>query len=410
MAIKRIQKAYQRLYKAVIGGGVEQIIQAAHEIFERPVLLTDEHYRLICQVPKKPIGNDIWDRLLEEKELPANVIREYQKIFLNSQTETYQPFYGNWGPAKDSPRIFGELVIHQKIAGHVAVFLQDRPLQEGDLEITQIMIDMLTIELVKQENRYSGQFLSLTACLLDLLDPDTSFREKHHAAERLQQRVPGNYIILVTPVGNNAANTAFASYIVNEFTRPDQNVVSVLHDYSIVTLIGGISQNGDELKKHPLVQEIVNVLNSHEFKTGMSGGFTNLEKTKIYFKQALLTAVIAKAKERKIPAVFSDYAPLQIFVEISRTEEWPAFVHPTLETIREYDSKYDTEYYLTLKSYIMNIFDKKQTMIELSIHRNTLTYRLNRMKEIFHLDIDDKQTAFHLYCSFMIYEGEKIKY
>lgn len=404
----RLKQAYRQFYDALILGGVERIVMVAHEIFQRPVIFTDENYHLICQVPKQAIGNDIWDTLLNNRKLPTETIWEYQSQLLNDQNDAYKPFYADWGPVRRTPRIFGEVRHGQKIIGHVAIFMMEKPLQNDDLEITQLLIDALTIETMKKQTSYQNHQLSYSASLIDLLDPHSTDLAKHSSAEKLQEKMPGDYILLVTPIGKKASKKAFVSYLVNEYAQYDYNVLSVLHEDAVVTLIGSINFERTKIKKHPLIKSIINLLSKHHLISGLSDGFFDLKEIQFRFKQAFLTAKIATAKQDTVLGLFGDYAPLQLFVEIVSQDEPNLYIHPVLHHIQNYDFENKTEYYHTLQAYIFHIFNKTSTIHSLSIHRNTLQYRLNRISEIFQLNYEDEQTAFHLYCSFMLLEANKL--
>jgi len=198
------EQAYHLFFDAMLKGGVDSILKTASSIFKSPVLFTDENYRLICQVPLEHIGNSIWDTLLEKKVLSPKVIWEYQDIFLNNQINMYKPFYADWGPVVDFPRIFGEVYMDLRIFGHVAVFLGDKPLQEGDLEITQIFINALNIELSRNKGDQDSWQPSSSYYLMDLLDRETSFEAKSLAVQKLKIRLKGDFAMVVTPIGSKA--------------------------------------------------------------------------------------------------------------------------------------------------------------------------------------------------------------
>lgn len=403
----RIKYAYRKLYDALIKGGIDRIIKEANQIFQSPVLLTDENYQLLCQIPKQLIENDIWDTLLKKRKLPAETIWEYQTQFLNDQKGKYKAFYADWGPVKNAPRIFGEVRINGRIVGHVAIFLMQRQLEENDLDIAQILIDVLTIEMMKKE-RHGKLYLSYSTTLLDLLDPNSLYKERHNAVERLKGKISGNYVLFVTPIGKKASEKAFASYFVIELSQIDDNVLSVLYNDTVVTLVGEINHNEVKLERHLHVKKIISFLEQYQFVSGVSDCFIDFNETSSRFRQALLTAKIAVSQKDTTLAIFTDYAPMQLFLDIEARGESQTYIHPILDKIRNYDVEHHTEYFETLRIYILNVFNKNKALSKLSIHRNTLSYRLNKIKETFLLNYDEEQTAFHLYCSFMLLEASEI--
>lgn len=105
-----------------------------------------------------------------------------------------------------------------------------------------------------------------------------------------------------------------------------------------------------------------------------------------------------------IDGPFREAYPKQLF-EIVRSHVNPYyFIMPELIQVHEYDLKNGTVYGKTLKSYITSFKDKDKTAEELCIHRNTLHYRLGRIKELFGIDVEDNDRALELMNCFQLLE------
>lgn len=76
----------------------------------------------------------------------------------------------------------------------------------------------------------------------------------------------------------------------------------------------------------------------------------------------------------------------------------------SLLTILRYDRKHGTQYYNTLRSYLVNERNIPKTANALIIHRTTLTYRLEKMQELFNLNLDDDQRLYMLVSLFLLEE------
>ena len=69
---------------------MERVIEAAHEIFSRPVLFLDEYFHLVNMSPEAPVGIPLWDTLYEKKALSSD-----QKAALLGELEP-EPGEGQW--------------------------------------------------------------------------------------------------------------------------------------------------------------------------------------------------------------------------------------------------------------------------------------------------------------------------
>ncbi len=75
-----------------------------------------------------------------------------------------------------------------------------------------------------------------------------------------------------------------------------------------------------------------------------------------------------------------------------------------LLSLRRHDETHGTEYYKTLERYVRNRFNALKTAKELFIHRSTFLYRLERIRELFSIDLDDDATFFYLLISMKLLE------
>ena len=74
--------------------------------------------------------------------------------------------------------------------------------------------------------------------------------------------------------------------------------------------------------------------------------------------------------------------------------------HPAFDLIHEYDRKNETQYFETLKVYLLNEMSYQKTAEKLFIHKNTVIYRIRRIEELFRLNLKDCRVITALYLSF----------
>ena len=72
-------------------------------------------------------------------------------------------------------------------------------------------------------------------------------------------------------------------------------------------------------------------------------------------------------------------------------EELESFYTETLAPVVSYDSRYGTELVQTLTTYLGNDASTAKTAAELFAHRHTIRYRLDRVRELTHLDVDKSE-------------------
>ena len=102
---------------------------------------------------------------------------------------------------------------------------------------------------------------------------------------------------------------------------------------------------------------------------------------------------------------FFDHLDYQLINLASSIVDVTEFVHPVLHTLSSFDRQHHTDYYITMKEYLLN--NHKMAINDIAkmlhIHRNTLQYRLNKIQELTQVDFRDTETMeqikLSVYCS-----------
>ena len=124
-----------------------------------------------------------------------------------------------------------------------------------------------------------------------------------------------------------------------------------------------------------------------------------------YFWQAHMTAVVATERgARGGLSSFEELAPSQVYRFLIDSGKSRLCAHPLLPQLREYDQKNATQLYATLSAYSKTMFDKNATSKTLHIHRYSLLYRVNRIQDLFGVDLDDARALHRLLLSFGVAE------
>lgn len=94
---------------------------------------------------------------------------------------------------------------------------------------------------------------------------------------------------------------------------------------------------------------------------------------------------------------FSDLGVYRLLVRLRETPELWAFYRETLAKLADYDQRQRADLIKTLEAYFNNLGNLRATSEALHVHRNTLLYRLDRIKEISGMDLDNAEEHFALW-------------
>jgi purine catabolism regulator len=94
---------------------------------------------------------------------------------------------------------------------------------------------------------------------------------------------------------------------------------------------------------------------------------------------------------------FSDLGIYRLLLLLRDTPELWSFYHETLSSLVDYDRRQGGELLKTLEAYFNHLGNLRATSESLHVHRNTLLYRLERIKEISGMDLSDSEEHFSLW-------------
>lgn len=397
-----------RRFLDVIGqNGVQPLIQAASEFFGAPVLLTDELFYIRSVWPRENTGIAELDESIQENAIKAE--REWNILDENLKggKEFYEPFYADQGICARVPRLYGELVWQNEVLGHVIVYLGAIPFHPEDLEILDKLVQLLSIKLVRRQAGMDRWTATLQAKLEVLLDPATPPQVKMPAVALLSQEIKGGYGVMVTTVGTRPSQRAFADYAVAQIQQQFRNVVVLVYDRTIVTLLGEVKRNAVDVLLRPennsLVRWLFQYFDQYDLVSGLSDPFWDLNDLYIHYRRALLTARMAERLKGRRNGLFRDFMPLPMLAAVLETETAETFITPVLYEIQAYDRENQTDYLQTVFQYAFCLGDRDAAAAGLAVHKNTLSYRLNRIAELFQIDFSDRRTRLNLELSCFIW-------
>ena len=133
-------------------------------------------------------------------------------------------------------------------------------------------------------------------------------------------------------------------------------------------------------------------------------GIGELDVAYLQSRVALEKAFRLRSERWSIP--FSDCA-LEYMLDRTR-ESMPLrhLVAPELYQLIEHDRQRDTQYFETLRAFLLNERDIPRTAGALIIHRTTLLYRLRKLQAVASIDLDDPGKRLHLLVSLWILDHQ----
>ena len=322
----------------------------------------------------------------------------------------------------------------QRSKGSARIALQAlRPSAKGE---ANLLNQQIWVEPIGPSDYPTG-YLALAGSALDAWDREAAMRgasalalefAKEQAVQAAEERLRGDFLsnILAGPPSDMAAAVQrgqelgysltlphmavlvnledaspqalgrVASSVQSELSRRGINAPISRRDSSILTMIpiGGSARPRDlvEQLRERLVVDYPGIAVAIG---GQVGALNEWRRTLEEAEQALILGRQLFGIARVL--AFSDLGVYRLLVRLRETPELWTFYRETLSKLADYDTRQRADLIKTLEAYFSNLGNLRATSESLHVHRNTLLYRLERIKEISGMDLDNSEEHFALW-------------
>lgn len=117
---------------------------------------------------------------------------------------------------------------------------------------------------------------------------------------------------------------------------------------------------------------------------------TDISYIRFCYKEAKQSLIFSEQSGSNVAVhTFSEMGVLRLIINKKDVVIIEGYCYDTLKPLIDFDNKKSTEYLKTLKVYLKNNCSLVKAAEELFIHRNTMVYRVDKLKEFLHTDFED---------------------
>lgn len=382
----------------------QRIVDESRQIFQNPVIFLDGDNRVLAlssQYGEKDIDRE-WEHLCRYGYSSLDYIQKFRRTY--SQNDFYiknkaQLF--SLGPELDNCVTMSVAVYYDNLfCGRINVLETDRKLNLGDIQILEILASHLSPYLGAMRYRQNQDFHQ--NIFQDLLQkqniPATVLEERLHWQLGYMKWKPEDLFCLLT------LHPERKDFSPDLLILAGNQLRKLFPQTSVFTMEDHIVMVCDQEKN--AMEDLFAVLREYllvnHFAAGISLPFRRLEKLRYYHQQALAAVSYGQRENRKSSVCdFYDYA-LSYIIEISDQEALICACHPDILALAEEDSKNHGDRLNTLCTYLNMERSLLNTAKALYIHRNTLVYRITKIIDSLHYDIEDVYCRDYMKMTFRI--------
>lgn len=376
------------LWEASARKSFQQIIDLGDLVLNNPMMVSDMDGNVLA-MSSKYAGEDINEYWMESRNLghvPIAILGAPMRTTdgkLSSWTDTPAVYF-----LPDGTKTIGTfLCVDQQQIAALGLWEHQKPIVPGDIELVQVLYEVLISTLETQQR--SAPLRSISAILEDLLSGVQVAEDLMH---NLEQKAKGPWKLLV--IDNPfRSDVIYQRNLIQRLQQQDSPCVSLLYENHVVAL--STAENTQSILDHLFGEK-----EKQYYMAGISLPFDDLQLVSTRYLQTLFALRYAGEKPGIYPMddVGLPYL-LRLFQEQNHTQQ---LIHPALQALKQYDAEKNSELYDTLYQYLLRERSVIRTAQAIHIHKNSLMYRLQRLRSIIDVDLNDPLVRTYLLLSYMM--------
>ena len=376
---------YKKLLRAVQEGTVEAVQKAASSIFESAVSVTDTSFRVLSA----DIDPGSTDNMLEKKGNLVYVSDELMDLFRehelisNLSKRPHETIVVDWGYFSEHPHLTTGIFWEDKILGSITVLVDSGNYTKEQHDALQECADALALVLHNSEFGKKTLSTERDHFISKLFNGSANQKDLNNAEKNKFFRHSGRYIVLATE---------FIPDLVWEHAS-DGNYRLLLYQKSGITYLMADPQSRE-------LKDLQRWISNRGHMYGLSYTFSDpLLAGKMARQASSVLEFGLHSGTKKTEWEFPEHA---LDMLVLTTPDASDFMHPGVLEMEKYDIQNHTQYLETLKEWLLHRMDFSATAKSMNLHRNSLYYRMQRIYELFGLDINDMNTDVQLYLTLCV--------
>lgn len=410
---EKIHLVYQQVTKSVLSGGdIEQALFNIAEVINDPLLLLDEDTNLIAY--ENVDDNKVNLSSLIKMSYGYSVFTDLQKNYLiDYYKETHFKAH-SIKVEKNGKNIEVAVLpieIHKQLFGFIAIPQTVVYLNYTDYRILENVVSILGIHLLQDrlqsenikhsQNNFASNVLLNSANSEDMTKYYCDIYGFDYTKKRVCINVDIDGFFDMTYDKRSVIQDSMIR--IKNLVARDNNVncfYTYLRSNFIIYCM--FQQNVSDVDIYEKVQSVAESLHEHlEIKgykhfIGISSVGTRISHITGSFKQSI--DVIPLGRKLNSENVIYKYRDMLVY-NLMRSLDYDqlyGIYSSTVKTLDEYDKENNTEFLLTLETYISHCKNISKSADALYLHRNTMLYRIDKIKDILMMDFDDSESVLNL--------------
>jgi PucR family transcriptional regulator, purine catabolism regulatory protein len=409
------------------GGGIEKISSLLSETIRNPIVLVDKDWKLLHftehidnKVPlaycldltkNRPVFNKSFIESIPNdiSEIKKSIKRIYHledmeikcRILPVAVASYIYGYIIVWQTVRELSE-FDYIILEQASTNIALEGIKAREIEEVKLKIRQDFFDdLLTGKITSSDSLQS---------LSDLHGLNTTYKY-YCIVVNIESQDQNQYEDFIARKVQLENKTRKCVELVYEHSNLANGEITCFHRNNRIIILIGQSENRasitiNEAKKY--ANDIYLVLNKqipkYTLLIGIGSQYDTIHLLHKSFSEANESIrLMQKFEDRGGISHFEDHSVYHFLDTNIKDLELEAFFMKSLGTIYEHDRLHGTSYILTLENFFSNNLNISETAKAMFLHRNTLIYRIDKIKEILNSDLKNSEELLQLQLALKIF-------
>ncbi len=373
---------------------LEPVMDYLYLLFGNPISYFDYTHTVLSYREEGPTGIYIWDHSMENRYLDPGIVNDWFLKSVHFMVDTKQTDHTVFDGNVDYYAC--PVMHHETLYGFICILAIHGPLQEYELTLLQKTANL--VALAYNRLSYSAGNGDFREIIKDILDE--IIKDEFELQVRMVSRnwiANKRYQLIVIDLTN--ASEEYTQYVLDGIDGISSNIKKlVYHRYVLVLLENSYKKD-----------DVLAYTERYGLSAGVSDQFDRLFDIRIQFaksKQALFIGRMLGHKQNIFS--YSQYRFDDMLHAFNSAMRSNAYYHPMVGELETYDKKNKTEFMRTLLVYLENRNSVHKASEILHLHKNTVNYRIQRIKDLFGLDYNNANDMNHIFLSLKIKELDDI--
>lgn len=383
---------------------VEEVVETISYLAEKPVIFIDINFSIRGMSRTSEITDRSWQFAISKGFCSHEFIFELVNIEEVKRFPKERTPYVV-GLESETKALVSPVIIRGKYAGAMVMFFKKTEVTNGYLELLLLANEVLTEIIIKIPMYKYIRGNMNEGILKDLIEGRDKENEDFKAwVLESELNTSNNLCVLVSEQDDANLNQE----VIKDSLRDDlYHVVpksyAIFYGNQMVILCMDLETE----KTDKGISRLKIFMEKHGLRIGISEFFQGIENFQCHYfhaKAAIRIGLMIHEKERLFN--YDDYKFFHLLEKVTGEagNNLRDFVQTGLLKLEKYDRRHQSELFYTLNTLIDYGCNYKETCEALHIHRNTLSYRIDRIKSLTQLELTAPKVQFDLAYSFRILE------